>query len=113
MQRQFIEHFKEKGYNRTEMQCFYGGKNTHRIDWGVNMWWTTDEPYHWDDWLALQFFCRLWAQGRGAADPRLWAARGDISRPNWQGRVLAGVLDCVYIGGFSSPGNYTRCRILD
>ena len=113
VERQFIEHFKEKGYSRTEMQCFYGGKNTHRIDWGVNMWWTTDEPYHWDDWLALQFFCRLWAQGRGAADPLLWAARGDISRPNWQGRVLAGVLDCVYIGGFSSPGNYTRCRILE
>jgi len=112
VERQFIEHFKEKGYARTQMQCFYGGKNTHRIDWGVNMWWTTDEPYHWDDWLALQFFCRLWTEGRGAASPHLWAARGDISRPNWQGRVMAGALDCEYIGGFSSPASYQRCRRL-
>jgi len=112
VERQFIDHFKEKGWNRTEMQCFYGGKNTHRIDWGVNMWWTTDEPYHWDDWLALQFFCRHWTQGRGTADRKLWAARGDISRPNWQGRVMDGVLDCVYIGGFNDANAYRRCRIL-
>ena len=111
-QRQFIAHFREKGYTRTEMQCFYGGKNTHRIDYGSNMWWTTDEPYHWDDWLALGFFCRLWTEGRGGADGRLWAARADISRPNWQGRAMGGILDCVYIGGFSSPETYRRCRIL-
>ncbi|MEO2003454.1 MAG: hypothetical protein ABGY41_05100 [Candidatus Poribacteria bacterium] len=49
VQQQFIEHFAEMGYDRTEMQCFYAGKNTHRIDYGSNMWWTTDEPYHWDD----------------------------------------------------------------
>ena len=112
VQRQFIAHFREKGYTRTEMQCFYGGKNTHRIDYGSNMWWTTDEPYHWDDWLALQFFCRLWTEGRGGADPRLWAARADISRPNWQGRVLAGILDCVYIGGFNSPRSQRRSALL-
>jgi hypothetical protein len=64
VQRQFIEHFKEKGWNKTEMQCFYGGKKTHRTQYGVNMWWTTDEPYHWDDWMALEFFCRLWSQRR-------------------------------------------------
>ncbi|MCJ8331104.1 MAG: hypothetical protein HRT89_07935, partial [Lentisphaeria bacterium] len=60
VQKQFVEHFKTKGWNKTEMQCFYGGKKTHRIEWGANMWWTTDEPYHWDDWLGLQFFCNLW-----------------------------------------------------
>ncbi|MFP4055761.1 MAG: hypothetical protein ACLF0G_02710 [Candidatus Brocadiia bacterium] len=112
VQRQFIAHFRQKGWEETEMQCFYGGKNTHRIDWGSNMWWTTDEPYHWDDWLALQFFCRLWTRGRGEADSRLWAARADISRPNWQGRVLEGILDVEYIGGFGDPPTYRRCRIL-
>jgi len=114
-QRQFIEHFRQRGYTRTEMQCFYGGKNTHRIQWGVNMWWTTDEPYHWDDWLALQFFCRLWTRGRGEVDPRLWAARADISRPQWQGRVMDGIVNCVYFGAgaFNSAPMYRRCRILD
>jgi len=112
VQRQFIEHFRERGWDKTEMQCFYGGKNTHRIDWGSNMWWTTDEPYHWDDWLALQFFCQLWTKGRGEADRKLWASRGDISRPMWQGRVMHRILDCEYIGGFNDANAYRRCRIL-
>ena len=112
VQRQFIEHFRQKGWDKTEMQCFYGGKNTHRIDWGTNMWWTTDEPYHWDDWLALQFFCRLWTQGRGNVPAGRWAARGDISRPMWQGRVMDPILGCEYIGGFNDANAYRRCRIL-
>ncbi len=114
VQRQFIEHFQAKGWTRTEMQCFYGGKNTHRIQYGSNMWWTTDEPYHWDDWLALQFFCRLWTQGRGDADPRIWAARADISRPQWQGNTLDGIVDAVYYGAgaFTSPPMLRRCRTL-
>ncbi|MFW6161812.1 MAG: hypothetical protein ACODAJ_03530 [Planctomycetota bacterium] len=114
VQRQFIEHFREEGYTRTEMQCFYGGKNTHRIRYGSNMWWTTDEPYHWDDWLALQFFCRLWTANRGGADPRLWVARADISRPQWQDRVLDGIVGPVYFGAgaFTSQPMVRRCRIL-
>ena len=112
VERQFIDHFKEKGWNKTEMQCFYGGKNTHRTQYGVNMWWTTDEPYHWSDWLALQFFDKLWVEGRGDGDPKIWTTRGDISRPNWQGRVMDGVLSEMYIGGFSSPASYRRGRNL-
>ena len=113
VQKQFIDHFKEKGWNKTEMQCFYQGKKTHRIDFGSNMWWTTDEPYHWDDWLALQFFCKLWVEGREAAggDKKIWFARGDISRPNWQGRILDGLLDTQY-GGIGTPAGSTRMRIL-
>src|SRR5262249_3492744 len=62
-------------------------------------------PYHWEDWLALQYFCKLWTQGREAlkADPKVWATRGDISRPNWEGRVMEGVLDKQY-GAMSGIG---------
>ena len=114
VQRQFIQHFREKDWNQTEMQCFYGGKNTHRINYGSNMWWTTDEPYHWDDWLALQFFCQLWTKGRGNADRKQWPARADISRPQWQGRALDGIVNTVYFGAgaFGPPNMNRRCRIL-
>ena len=114
VQKQFIEHFKEKGWTNTEMQCFFGGKNTHRTDYGANMWWTTDEPYHWDDWLALQFFTRLWTKGRETerAPSNIWSARADISRPQWQGRILDGIVDTVYYGGFKNQRIYRRCDIL-
>ena len=103
VQKQFIEHFKQQGWNKTEMQVFYGGKNTHRLEYGTNMWWTTDEPYHWDDWLALQFFGNLFAQGRhsAGADARVWSIRADLSRPMWTGRVLDGIANTVYWGGFA------------
>jgi len=114
LQESFIEHFRRKGWNNTEMQCFFGGKNTHRIAYGTNMWWTTDEPYHWDDWLALHFFDALWTKGRidNDASKKLWPARADISRPQWQGRVMEEVTDVVYIGGYNDERTYKRCGIL-
>ena len=113
-ERQFIEHFKAKGWTKTEAQCVFVGKITHRTNFGVNMWFHTDEPYHWDDWLALQFFFRLWRQGRSEAggDADRWTARADISRPQWQGRVLAGGIDTAYFGGFARPVQIRRCQVL-
>jgi len=110
VERQFIEHFKEKGWGRTEMQCMFMGKITHRTDYGKNMWWTTDEPYFWNDWLALRFFKRLWTEGRVGASPSQWAARADISRPQWQADLLDGIVTCVYFSGglYSDPAMHRR-----
>ena len=113
-QKQFIDHFKAKGWTYTEMHYFYGGKNTHRLDYGANMWWTTDEPYHWDDWLALQFFLRHWQAGLQnnlGANRKQWLGRADISRPQWQGRVLAHLVGPVYFGADAFL-QHRRCRIL-
>ena len=114
VQDQFIRHVKEKGWHRTEFQCFFGGKKKHRINYGSNMWWTTDEPYHWEDWLALRYLTGLWTTGREklGASGSTWAARADISRPQWQGKVLDGSVDTVYFGGFNNAKVYKRCRLL-
>ncbi len=114
VQRQFMKHFREKGWDKTELQCFFGGKKSHRINYGSNTWWTTDEPYHWGDWLALQFFTGLWTKGRkemGATETG-WASRADISRPQWQGTVLKDRVNSVYYGGFANERTYRRCSIL-
>jgi hypothetical protein len=113
-QKQFIDHFREKGWTYTEMHAFYGGKNTHRIEYGANIWWTTDEPYHWDDWLALQFFLRHWQVGLQhnlGANPKQWLGRADISRPQWQGRVLDHLVGAVYFGTGALLQS-RRCRML-
>jgi hypothetical protein len=114
-QRQFLRHFAENGWTRTEMQCMFMGKNTHRTEYGLNMWWTTDEPYNLEDWLALQFFCRLWTEGL-AGEPtevrKRWIARADVSRPQWQGRFLEGIVGTVHIGGFANPQKYRLGRML-
>jgi hypothetical protein len=114
VQKQFVEHFADRGWNRTEMQLFFGGKISHRIDYGINMWWTTDEPYHWNDWLALQFFGNLWAEGRRAlgANRSIWSVRADLSRPMWTGRVLDTIVDHVYWSGFTDPRSHQRAEWL-
>jgi hypothetical protein len=63
VQKQFLDHFQQNNWTRTEMQLYFGGKQSHRINFGSNMWWTTDEPSFLHDWLALQFFHKLWTQG--------------------------------------------------
>lgn len=110
VERQFIGHFREQGWDRTEMQCMFMGKITHRTDYGKNMWWTTDEPYFWADWLALRFFKKLWTDGRGDDSPAIWAARADISRPQWQADLLDGIVTCIYFSGglFSDPATHRR-----
>ncbi|PCJ57387.1 MAG: hypothetical protein COA79_16090 [Planctomycetota bacterium] len=114
VQKQFIEHFKAKGWNKTEAQCLFMGKNTHRIQYKVNMWWTTDEPYHWIDWLAVRFFAKLWTENRGQANAKNWVFRSDISRPQWQGDILDGIVDNIHFGtgAFTSPPMYRRAELL-
>jgi hypothetical protein len=109
---QFIDHFKDRGWNRTEMQCYFGGKQSHRINFGSNHWWTTDEPSFLHDWLALQYFDRLWCDARGSASVDQWPTRADISRPHWQGDFLDGVTQVIYYGagGSSSAAMVHRIR---
>ena len=116
VQKQFVEHFKAKGWDKTEMQCFYGGKKTHRTEYGTNMWWTTDEPYHWDDWMALEFFCRFWTQGRDATRCRPRTVEGPRRHQPAQlagqdpGRHGAhGLLRRVQLARYSRK----RCRLLE
>jgi hypothetical protein len=98
-QKQFVDHFKQKGWTQTEMQCFFGDKQTHRINYGSNHWWTTDEPSFLHDWLALQYFDRLWIDGQ---PPSQFVTRADISRPHWQGDFLDGVTQVIYYGAGAS-----------
>jgi mannose/cellobiose epimerase-like protein (N-acyl-D-glucosamine 2-epimerase family) len=96
VQRQFVEHFHEKRYLATEMQCSLAGRVTVRVGSDFDAWWNLEEPTYWNDWLALQFFGHLWDRGRGGAHSRRWPFRANISVPEWQGRLLSGVLDVGY-----------------
>jgi hypothetical protein len=113
--RDFYEHARKKGWNRTMFQCYLNNKPNY----GYTRW-TLDEPSIYRDWEALNFFGALWKQG--ISDPAVytpqWHAdlfriglagmkrdrptflyRGDISRPTWQGSLSDGIMNIMYIGG--------------
>lgn len=96
--RQFAEHVRDKGWDRTQLQVYLNNKYNFRDPQqggrGTS-WWLLDEPMHRDDWLALRFFADLLRQ---AVPDRTLQMRADISRPQWQRDWLDSLLDLDVVG---------------
>lgn len=100
--RQFAQHFKEKGWNRTQFQFYqndkYYYKDPKQGGRGTS-WWLLDEPNHRDDWLALAYFARLFRAGMKDFPDVPMVHREDISRPQWQRDYLDGLVDVMVVSG--------------
>lgn len=126
--REFYEHARKKGWTRTCFQMFQNSKSWK----GGYTLWTLDEPYKSADWMALNFWGRLWKQGindpevytrkwheeyfrKGLAgmkrDRPTFLYRGDISRPQWQGSVADGIMTIIYGGGDLRMMRFHRLRM--
>jgi len=90
---QYVDHFQRKGWTRTQAQIYLNNK----YSWG-GTWWTLDEPVEWVDFNALAYFGRIYNRGFAGQKDTHFAYRGDISRPEWQGGYLDGIMDVVYFG---------------
>ncbi|MDI6775437.1 MAG: hypothetical protein QME60_08640 [Verrucomicrobiota bacterium] len=113
--RDFAKHARDKGWNRTMLECFLNRKPKT----GYTLW-TLDEPVVYRDWEALNFFAGLWKQAIGspavytrewherryqdglaalsAAGPAM-VFRGDISRPQMQGNLSDGLMNLMIVCG--------------
>jgi hypothetical protein len=122
--RDFHEHARTKGWNRTLFQCYLNNKSKY----GYTRW-ILDEPNVYRDWEALNFFGTLWKQGIN--DPAVYTPRwhdaffrdglgemkrdrptflfrGDISRPTWQGNLSDGLMTIMYVSG----GGFDKQRLI-
>jgi hypothetical protein len=122
--RDFYEHARQKGWNRTAFECYLNNKSK----FGYTRW-ILDEPNVYRDWEALNFFGTLWKQAIN--DPAVYAPqwhedlfrtglagmnrdqptflfRGDISRPTWQGSLSDGLMNIMYVNG----GGFDMLRLL-
>ena len=117
--RQFAEHYREKGWTRTQFQFYlndkYFYKDPKQGGRGAS-WWLLDEPMHRDDWLALRFFAQMFKNAvskpslnpeplrtarrdaplRGTLNPT-FLFRADVSRPQWQRDWLDGLVDVMCV----------------
>ena len=98
--RQIAEHLAERGWTKTSFHCYLNNKHYWRDPKqggrGV-CWWILDEPNWRDDWLALEYFGRLFREGAdGVEGPRM-VYREDLSRPRWQRSWLQGEVDLMVI----------------
>ena len=98
--RQFAEHFRDRGWTRTDAQCYLNDKHFYRdpAQGGRGTsWWCLDEPMCTDDFLALHFFGTLFHDAVATVPGPRMIFRGDISRPQWQRDFLDGLtgIECV------------------
>ena len=100
--RQFAQHFADRGWTRTDLQCYLNNKHYYkdpRQGGRGTSWWCLDEPTCTDDFLALRFFAQLLAQAKATASPARLLFRADISRPQWQRDFLDGLTDLECVSG--------------
>jgi len=90
----FVKHFDQKGWTRTYIQMYQNNKYNHH-----GQWWTLDEPTEWADWAALGFWARHLHKGMAFPHKAMFLYRGDISRLQWQGNWMDGLMDVAYSGG--------------
>ncbi|MCD6506595.1 DUF4091 domain-containing protein [Candidatus Poribacteria bacterium] len=85
--RDFVRHFREKGWRGVQMQCYFNNKYYYkdpRKGGRGTSWWLMDEPMHRDDWRALIFFGRMFKEAvRDAGGGVNFIFRCDVSRPQW------------------------------
>jgi hypothetical protein len=91
----FAKHAEEKGWTKTELQCYNNNKVQYNKDRVKGTAWTMDEPYMYLDWQALLFYSRLFHKGTAGVKAPHFAYRGDISRPMWQGNCFDGLMETM------------------
>jgi Family of unknown function (DUF6067) len=100
--RQFAEHFRAKGWQRTQFQFYLNDKyffKDPKQGGRGSSWWLLDEPMHRDDWLALRFFGGMFGQALSESPNPAFVFRADISRPQWQRDWLDGMVNLMCVSG--------------
>ncbi|MGB2820700.1 MAG: hypothetical protein WBF17_06935, partial [Phycisphaerae bacterium] len=101
--RQIVRHFEQKGWRDTYFMFYLDAKVMWRIRGNGTSYWTLDEPYNYDDWVALRFWGRLFGGAiRDLPRRARWGYRCDISRPRWTHDWLGGVMTTMYVGGLAN-----------
>ncbi|HYG77787.1 MAG TPA: hypothetical protein VEK08_22465 [Planctomycetota bacterium] len=109
----FAKHANEKGWLRTQLQCFQNNKHQYCKNGPEGTAWMMDEPNEYLDWRALNYYSALFHQGvkrawsvdfEGMKLPRenagVWPQlvyRADVSRPMWQGNVSDGLMELTVV----------------
>lgn len=99
MVRATAAHVVEKGW-KTDFHLYLNNKPFPR-EKGRNegSWWCLDEPYSQDDFLALNYYGKLFKKGVSQVPGAPLRFRVDLSRPHWRRNHLDGLMDLDVISG--------------
>ncbi|PCJ58454.1 MAG: hypothetical protein COA79_13105 [Planctomycetota bacterium] len=104
----FINHFKEKGWNKVQLQLFLNNKANFKKDLIQGNYWLFDEPRYHNGYETLAYLGSLYRdafKNRGEIDV---VFRADISRPQYQETLFDSNLDLMVAGGFPEHEHILR-----
>jgi hypothetical protein len=104
--KEFDRHFEKREWAHTEFQVYLNNKWRWK---GASSWWNLDEPYSYDDWMAIKYFGSIFKSGINNGNANI-VFRADISRPEWMGDMLYGILDSMYVQDRAFFRNPERVR---
>jgi hypothetical protein len=115
--KQFAEHFRQRRWLDTEFHVYLNNKyywkqkKTDGLGGDGSAWWLLDEPYQWDDFLALAYYGKLFKRAVGEVEDVNIVYRLDISRPHLQFGLLDGLRSVTYSSAvFYSKNAYLAWR---
>ncbi|MDB6119340.1 MAG: hypothetical protein JWO08_3121, partial [Verrucomicrobiaceae bacterium] len=110
--KKFVDHFEEKQWNRTLAECYNNNKASMgnvqqrdkdgkliKVKGMTGTAWTLDEPASLLDWQGIKFYSQLFHNGLGGVKTTKFVYRGDISRPQWQGSYMDGLMELMMSNG--------------
>lgn len=100
--RQIVRHFQAKGWTKPYYMFYLDAKVMWRVRGNGTSYWILDEPYNYDDWMALRYWGDLWLNAiKDLPKKTGWGYRCDISRPQWTRDWLDGTMTIMYVGGLT------------
>jgi len=109
--RQIVLHAERKGWTRTQFLFYMDAKPNYRATGSGTSYWILDEPYNYDDWMALRFWGQMFQEAIKPVVKRThFGYRCDISRPGWTRDWLHGIMTHMYVGGLTRK--VKRCQIM-
>ncbi|MBN1808355.1 MAG: hypothetical protein JW909_04755 [Planctomycetes bacterium] len=120
MARQYAEHIRDKGWDKTRFQFYLNNKHSYkkpdaktgRPGRGTS-WWLLDEPRNMRDFLALKWYGELFWRGAGDDARSFIDYRIDLSRPQWQHDTLDGIATLACISSAFYPKYYVTLERRD
>ncbi len=104
---EFTKHFKEKGWDKVQLQLFLNNKSQYRRK-NDGCYWLLDEPRYHNGYLALDTLGVLMRDAFKDKGSIPVVFRADVSRPQYSETILDDSLDLNVVGGLSEHEHIAR-----
>ena len=104
---EYVKHFKQKGWNKVQLQLFLNNKSQYRQK-NDGSYWLLDEPRYHSEYMALDELGVIFREAFADKGDIPVVYRADVSRPQYAETILDDTLDLNVVGGLAEHEHIAR-----